>query len=131
VVISAVQSCRPPKTGPNRANQSHVPGKRSAYRKVKYWDGTRHLFADSDKLQPIGVPLRGSRVFVLAPSPVPGVQPACAVAMAATSRSCAPCTHTRSTLFPIVSVESAAIDSDASLACDNLCTLTVNEVWSV
>jgi hypothetical protein len=62
---------------------------------------------------------------------VPGVQPACAVAMAATSRSCAPRTRTRSTLFPIVSAESASIDSDASLPRDHLFTLAVNEVWSV
>jgi|SRR6267143_859749 len=76
-------------------------------------------------------PLSGSRVFVLAPSAVVGVQPACAVALAATIRSYAPCVRTRSTLFPVVSVESASIDSDASLPCDHLCTLTVNEVWSV
>ena len=64
----------------------------------------------------------------LAPCPVASVQPACAVALAATSRSCAPA---RSTLFPIVSAESAPIDSDASLPRDRLCTLAVNEVWSV
>jgi hypothetical protein len=68
---------------------------------------------------------------VLAPSLVAGVQPACAVAMAATSRSCAPCARTRRTLFPIVNVESASIDSDAPLPCDRLCTLTVNEVCSI
>jgi hypothetical protein len=67
----------------------------------------------------------------LAPSPVAGVQPACAVARPATRRSRAPCARTRRTLFPIVSVESASIDPDTSLPCDRLGTLTVNEVCSV
>jgi hypothetical protein len=67
----------------------------------------------------------------LAPSLVAGIQPACAVARPATSRSCAPCAPTRRTLFPIVSVESASIDSDTSLPCDRLGTLAVNEVCSV
>jgi hypothetical protein len=64
----------------------------------------------------------------LASSPVAGVQPACAVAMAATSRFYAPCARTGSTLFPIVSVGSASVDSDAPLPYDCLSTLTVNEV---
>src|SRR6266513_3340473 len=67
----------------------------------------------------------------LAHSPVVSVQPACAVAMAARSRSRAPCARTPCTLFPIISVECASVDSDASLPRDCLCTLTINEVWSV
>jgi hypothetical protein len=64
----------------------------------------------------------------LASSFVAGVQPARAVAAAATSRSFAPGPRTRITLFPIVNVESAPIDSDASLPCDHLSTLSVDEV---
>src|SRR5258706_13849844 len=51
--------------------------------------------------------------------------------MAATSRFYAPSAGARSTLLPIVSVGSASIDSDASLPCDCLSTLTVDEVYSV
>jgi len=62
---------------------------------------------------------------------VAGVQPACPVAMAATSHSYFPSTRARRALFPIVSVDSASIDSDTSLSCDHLCTLTVSESCSV
>jgi hypothetical protein len=67
----------------------------------------------------------------LASSLVASVQPACAITMATTRRSCAPCARTLGTRFPIVSVESASIDSNTSLPCDCLRTLTVNEVCSV
>lgn len=64
----------------------------------------------------------------LASPPAVGVQPACAVARAATSGFYVPSARTRGTWFPIVGVESASIDSDASLPRDCLGTLTVNEV---
>ena len=67
----------------------------------------------------------------LALSPVVDIQPACAIARAATSRCHAPCARARITQFPIVSVKSASIDSHASLPCDGLCALTVNEVCCI
>jgi hypothetical protein len=48
------------------------------------------------------------------------VQPGCAVAVAATRPFYAPCAGTRGTLVPIVRVESASIDADASLPRDCL-----------
>jgi len=62
---------------------------------------------------------------------VAGVQPAGPVAMAATSHSYFPSARTRGALFPIVGVESASIDSDASFPCDHLCALAVNVLCSV
>jgi hypothetical protein len=51
--------------------------------------------------------------------------------MAATSHSYFPSARARGALFPIVSVDSASIDSDASLPCDHLCALAVNVLCSV
>jgi len=59
---------------------------------------------------------------------VAGVQPARPVARAATSLSIVPCARARLALFPIVSVDGASIDADASLTRDCLCTLTIDEV---
>src|SRR6266481_926438 len=67
----------------------------------------------------------------LAPCPVSRIQPACTVALAATNRSIGPCSCTRFTLFPVVSVQSASIDPHASFPCNRLCALPINEVLCV